>query len=234
MSNIETLLAYPLAPSEMVLLNGAAFAPAAGPADRLALFDAGQVVTASVLIRAMLAAAFLAAEQAGALRLEARGRQTPFGPSKIQTLYVEAGASPEPGWPAGCVEAALPALAARLRASGAHEAGHLISAWLGAESANPWQAAAEAAQRGLAQRGLLDTAEVVKFGFVKTPVFQRPAETAALAARGPVAAVQALLREGSAARPEVWARLGEQIDGGLRQRLKAGAPAPARKTDDDE
>ena len=82
-----------------------------------------------------------------------------------------------------------PALAARLKTSGAHEAGQIVSAWLGAESANPWQAAAELAQRGLAQRGLLDVAEVVQFGFVKTPVFQRPAETAALAARGPVAAV---------------------------------------------
>lgn len=224
---------YPLAPSELVLLNGAAFAPPAGPADRLPLLGSPATVTASVLIRAVIAAAALAAERAGALRVEARPRQTPFGPSKVQTAYLEPGEAAPP-WPAGCLEAQLPGLAARLKPSRAHEAGAVVHAWLAADSANPWHQAAELVQRGLAQRGVLDSVEVVQFGFVKTQAYRLTAGGAALAAQGPVAEVQAWLEHCRQERPEVWARLAEQIDAGLRQRLKAGGPAPARRGDEDE
>lgn len=227
----ETFLTAPLTPSEAVLLNGAAFAPPAGLADQLPLLN-GAVVAAGPLLRAVFAAAFLAAEQAGALRLEAGPRRTAFGLTKVLTVYVEPGELMA-AWPAPSLEAALPVLAARLKLSGAHEAGAVVHAWLAAPSANPWLAAAEQIYQHLGERRRLTAEETVKFGFVKTRVWRLPAETAALAASAP-AAVQPLLEACQRERPELWARLGEQIAGGLRQRLAAGAPAPARKADDDD
>lgn len=225
---------FPLAPSELALLNGAAFAPQAGAPDPLPLLGESTGVSASALIRAVVSAACLAAEAGGALRLEARPRQTPFGPSRQQTLYLEPGEA-APAWPAGSLEARLPELAGRLKAShGAHEAGAVVHAWLGADSADPWRLAAELIQHGLAQRGVLDTVEVIQFGFAKTRAYRLTAEGAALAAQGPVNQVRAWMEQCQRGRPDVWARLGEQIDAGLRQRLKAAGPAPARRLDEDE
>jgi len=234
MPSFDALLSYPLTPSELVLLNGQAFSPRAGLGDRLPLLGSEAVVSASTLVRAMLAAAFLADEQAGSLRLDARNRDTPFGPSKVPTLYVEPGQAAAT-WPAPTLEARLPGLAAGLRASRAHEAGAVVHAWLGADSPVPWQQAATLVQRGLAERGLLGTAEVVQFGFVKTQEYRLSASTAELAAQGPVELVRQLLQDCAERRPEVWARLSDQIDGGLRRRLAAAPAAPTRRPlDDDE
>lgn len=94
MSSLDDLLNYPLTPSELVLLNGEAFAPRAGLADRLPLLDSEAVVTATSLIRTIFALAFLVNEQTGALRLQAGRRRTPFGPSRQASLFVEPGAAP--------------------------------------------------------------------------------------------------------------------------------------------
>jgi hypothetical protein len=234
MPTFDALLTYPLTPSEVVLLNGQGFSPRAGLGDRLQLMSSDVVVSASILVRTMLAVAFLADEQAGSLRLDARNRDTPFGPSKVPTLYVEPDAAAA-AFPASTLEARLPGLATGLRASRAHEAGAVVHAWLGADTPVPWQQAATLVQRGLAGRGLLETTEVVKFGFVKTQEYRLSASTAELAAQGPVALVRQLLQECAERRPEVWARLGDQIDGGLRRRLAAAPAAPTRRPlDDDE
>lgn len=234
MSAFSTLLTYPLTPSELVLLNSEAFAPRAGLADRLPLLNSDVVVSATALVRAMLAAAFLANEQAGALRLEARPRQTPFGPSKHPTLYVESGAA-SPAWPVSSLEARLPPLAARLWSRhDAHEAGAVVHAWLETDTANPWHQAAALVQRDLADRGLLEVTEVIQFGFVKTKAFLLPASTASLAAQGPIQTVQDLLQDCAQHRPEIWAQLAEQIDGGVRRRLKAAATTARPRVDDDE
>lgn len=228
MPEIETLAAYPLAPSEIVLLNGEAFAPAAGLMDKITLLHTAAAVSASALARAILAAALLAAEQGGALRLEARAKPTPFGPSKVRTLYANPG-EPGPAWPAYSLEARL-----QLPAAAPLEVSAVVQGLLEADAPNPWHHAVEGVQRGLAQRGLLETVEVVQFGFVKARAYQLPKTTRALAAHSPVEAVRGLLNACESGRPEVWAQLGQQIDAGLRARLKPGAPAPVRKTEDDE
>lgn len=235
MATLDALLTYPLTPSELVLLNGEAFAPRAGLADRLPLLNSEVVVTATVLVRAMLAAAFLVNEQAGTLHLEARPRPTPFGPSKLRTLFVEPGEA-APAWPASSLEASLPTLAAQLRPShGAPEAGAVVHAWLEADTPNPWHQAAALMQHGLADRGLLEVTEVIQFGFVRTQAHRLAAGTASLAAEGPLGAVRELLEDCARRRPEIWAQLAEQIDGGLRRRLKiAEATTSRRQADDDE
>lgn len=232
----QPLQSYPLTPSEIVLLNGEAFAPppglpALGPAaqgsDALPLLHTDQKVAAPALARALLRAALLAAEQAGALRLEVRPKPTPFGPSKMKSLYLEPGET-DPAWPAPSFESRLRPLAA-LR-----EAALVVHGLLEAEAPNPWHHTADLVKRGLAQRGLLETVEVVQFGFVRAQAYQLPEATRALAAQAPIEAVKALLGACEQGRPEVWAHLGQQIDAGLRARLKPGAPAASRKTDDEE
>ncbi len=234
MSPFDALLTYPLTPSELVLLNGEAFAPRAGLGDRLPLLNSDAVVSATELVRAMLAAAFLVNDHAGCLRLEARPRQTPFGPSKLPTLYVESGDAAHP-WPAPSLEARLSTLAAQLGSRyGAPEAGAVVHAWLGADTPNPWHQAAALVQRGLADRALLEVADVVQFGFVKTQAYRLPASAASLAAQGPLDSVRELLRACAQGRPEIWRQLSEQIDGGVRQRLKALEAATRRQVEDDE
>lgn len=229
MTDFQALRASPLAPSEVVLLNGEAFAPPPGLADKLALLHTEGAVSAAALARALLAAAFLAAEQAGALRLEVRPKPTPFGPSKVLTLYAEPGGA-DPAWPEHSLEARLRGLAGEIP-----EAAAVTRGLLEADSPNPWHQAAELVKRGLARRGLLDVVEVVQFGFVKTPAYELPAATRALAAQAPVAAVQQLLKDCEQGRPAVWAQLRQQLDAGLQQRLRsAGAPVPRRAADDDE
>lgn len=234
MTDIAALRASPLTPSEIVLLNGEAFAPPAGLSDALPLLASGQTVAAPALARALLAAAFLAAEAAGDLRLEVRPKPTPFGVSKVRVLYAEPGDEAESArsdrgtWPAPSLEARLRPLAAALR-----EVALLAAALLEAEAPNPWHHTAELVQRQLAERGLLATTEVVRFGFVKAQAYRLPEATRALAAQAPVAAVKELLEACQRGRPEVWAQLGQQIDAGLRARLKAG-PAPVPRKSDDE
>lgn len=228
MPELDALAAYPLAPSEIILLNGEAFAPPPGLTDPLALLHTAGAVSAAALARAMLAAAFLAAEQAGALRLDVRPKPTPFGPSKVRTLYAEPGEA-DPAWPAHSLEARL-----RLPAGASLEVSVVVPGLLEADAPNPWHHTAEVVKRGLARRGLLETVEVVQFGFVKAQAYRLPEATRALAAQGPVETVRGLLSACERDRPEVWAQLGQQIDAGLRARLKPGAPAPARKADEDE
>lgn len=129
----------------------------------------------------------------------------------------------------------MPPLAVQLRSDlGAPEASTLVYASLETNTPNPWHHAAAQVQRGLADRGLLETIQVVQFGFVKTQAYRLTNRAATLAAQGPTAVVQAVLDASAQRHPTVWTQLGEQIDSGLRQRLASAPVAGPRRLDDDE
>lgn len=223
------LTGFPLAPSELVLLNGEIFAPPAGLAAKITLLHTDMAVSAADLVQVMLAVAFLANEQAGALRLEVRAKPTAFGPSKLQTLYADPGNAAS-AWPEYSLETRLQPLAVRLRDSGnAHEAAAVVHGLLEVDAPNPWHHAGELVKRWLSRRGLLEAVEVVQFGLVKTQAYRLPDTTKALAAQAPVDAVQQLVDECSQSRPHVWEHLGRQIEAGLRQRLKVAGDTGVRR-----
>ena len=82
-----------------------------------------------------LAAAFLVNEQYHALHLAVRSKKVLLGLASSQVLYADPG-GPPPQWPAGTLEAALPAMAAR----GQCEVYGLVYAWLGQDSGSPFNA----------------------------------------------------------------------------------------------
>src|SRR5688500_6935493 len=96
---------YPFTASELVLLYGEQFSKSA----RLGGFEllqGGMKVSADQLGLNAIAAAFLANEQMGAIRLEIRPQKKLFGLMTATPIFVEL-ASGANQWPAGTLEAAI-------------------------------------------------------------------------------------------------------------------------------
>ena len=100
---------HPLTPSELVFLNGEQFAKKAklGNVD---LLHSDEKVSLSELGEAILAAAFLAGEQAGAFHLEVRERKATLGLRKVRELFAVP-ASNRGNLPDGSLEATFSDLA---------------------------------------------------------------------------------------------------------------------------
>lgn len=75
-----------LAPSELILLNGDQFAREKRLGERVELINIDAAVDARELGEAVLAAAFLANEQAGAVHLEMRQKRALFGLRRYEEL----------------------------------------------------------------------------------------------------------------------------------------------------
>jgi hypothetical protein len=162
------------------------------------------------------AAAFLAAEQAGMLRLDVRAKKAMLGLRSVDAVYAEP-AGGAPVFPADSLETLLHEQAVSLAKKHKHEVRNIVAGLLSSASADPWNAALRRVEDGLGARGLLTVTKKKVLGIIKVSDYAIPAETAAMAEER-VGEVQGLLDASQAARPALWKRLLDEIDSGIRSR----------------
>jgi hypothetical protein len=162
------------------------------------------------------AAAFLAAEQSGVLRLNVRAKKALMGLRSVEAVYADpaGGASV---FPDDSLEAFLHKEAVSLAKKNKHEVRNIVAGLLPSASADPWNAALRRIQDALGARGLLTATTKKVLGIIKVSEYSTPEQTAAMAEER-VVEVQELLEACQAARPDLWKRLLDEIDSGIRSR----------------
>lgn len=211
--------AAPLAPSELIYLNGGQFAGKAR-INNIELFS-GEKVAADQLGEAMMAAAFLANEAVGAMRLEVRQKKALFGLRKVDALYAEPVAVAE--WPEGSLEAQMGSIAAQLVGGNKprNEVSTILFQWMEEDAPAPWLWAAQLVREAMARRGMLETVSEKKLKVFNTTRHVLPESTATLAKEMPAAPVQTLLEACKETRPEVWKLLTKEIKSAMKRRTEA-------------
>jgi len=216
---MSSLAMSPLTPSELVLLNGQLFAEKAWVGN-VNLLHTEAKVSAKQLGRAMFAAAFLAAERAGSIRLEVRPKKVLLGLGKADALFADPG-DPAVAWPEQSLEGRLRGWAEWWqRAKGQNEVSNVLYSLLGQDSADPCQEAVEMVKAGLAARGLLRKVEERKLKILTFAHYELPESTAAMLLRQPVEPVQQMLAECQSARPQVWKLLSAGINKAIKMRTE--------------
>lgn len=205
----------PLAPSEVVYLNGEQFAKKVmlGNVD---LLHSDEKVSLSQLGQAILATAFLAGEQAGAFRLEGRERKAMLGLRKVQELFAVP-ASPREKLPEHSLEATFSDLATRLALQGDNDIYSMVYAWLREDASSPWNTAMELMKAGMARRGMLEATEEKKLKIFTVTRYTLPERTARLVKGQSVGPVKALLDNCARTRPEVW----KILESGIKRAISA-------------
>ena len=161
------------------------------------------------VIKAALASAVLANEEAGALRLEMSQEKFFFGLFASTTLRVVRTGN-DAQWPTGSLESRL---------GGIGSVSDIIHRWLGADSREPWVSAGQRIMKRMTDIRVLDREvvrkKVLKFFTVTSKHYVQPERTLAMFTRRPV---RRLLEKCEQTRPEVHDRLMGEIDNGIGRR----------------
>jgi len=210
----------PCAPSELILLNGDQFAAPARFGNNVNLLHVEGKVSVEQLGQAVLTAAFLSAEQAGDLCLEARQKKAMMGLRQVTALYAVPGQH-SALWPEQSLEHQLGPLAQRLLADKQrNEVSNMVYVWLARDSAVPWTVAIDLVKQGLASRGLLEQVEEKKLKLFTSRSYVMPESTAVLLSRQSVAPVKDLLVAAQRDRPDLWQLLTKQIKDAISRRTE--------------
>ncbi len=202
-----TLRAQSLIPSELVYFNAEKLVSTKGVFNKISLMHTDVQVNRVELAQHLLAAAFLANEQAGLMRLELRQKKVMFGLSSKTALFADPTGQP-PRWEGPCLEADLLAAAGRAANS---EVESIVSAWLGRDYSDPYDEVFLRVKMNLAGRGLLDMQEERKLKIFVSRSFSLPTEARAFIAAQPLGPLSALLQNCQNTRPQVWQELLKQI-----------------------
>lgn len=217
MSAIDPLV--PLTPSELVLLNGERFAKKV-MLGNVKLLHSDASVSVAQLGQAILAAAFLANEGLGAVRLEKRKKKAMFGLRKVDSLYVLTGVK-DITWPAPSLESDILSLVPHSQEDQERgEVSNIIYAWLREDSGSPWGSAIELVKSNMASRGMLDKIEEKKLKILTTTRYELPQGTMELGAQYPVDSVESLLKSCESGRPDLWKLLTDQIKSAIKSRTE--------------
>lgn len=199
-----------LTPSELVYFNAEKLVSGKGVFNKISLLHTDLLVNRVELVQYLLAAAILADEEAGLVRLALRQKKIFFGLGSKTALFADP-TGQAPRWNGPCLEADLMAAAGRAVNS---EVSSIISAWLGRAYPDPYDEVLGRLKANLAGRGLLEMQEKRKLKFFVSRIYSLPAESRAFAAAQPLEPLTALLRGCQTTRPQVWQEL-------LRQTKKA-------------
>ncbi len=200
-----------LTPSELVYLHGDKFAQKAGVFNKIKLMHVDLSVNDAQLVQMAVAAAFLANEQAGVVRLELRSKKALFGLASVQALYAEP-CGVQHRWPEQTLEALFPTYAERFKAEkNTNEVYSILYAWMKEDCMSPFDEVISRIQYGLGARNLLGMREEKKLKIFTVHSYTLPDSTRTLAQSTPLAPVQQLFQQCEQARPQVWKALLEQI-----------------------
>ena len=207
---MQTLTETTFAPSELIALRGEEFA-SKGRVGNSKLLHGEAEVSTEQLARAVLAAAILANEQAGTIRLETRSKKAWLGLRTVQGLFVEPTGSTV-AWPEGSLESDVVALAKEGKATkDRNEVAHVVSGLLRQDTADPWAEALALVSAGLFRRDLLEQIQKKTLKIFTSYEYILPEATRQQAAATDVSGAKALLQRTEQERPELWKLLQEQI-----------------------
>lgn len=194
-------------PSERVLLFGDRFAKPAGMMGYgEVVLTSGAKVSADDLAVHAIAAAFLACEQAGAVRLEPRQGKAMFGLMKTSDLHVVPGQR-HVTWPEGSLESWIVQ-----GAQGGHKVSDLSQRLLAPGQVNsPSQTMFVRLKGALAQRGILHGQQKTTLAVFTSVDYTLPAQARAAAEHGGTQHVQAMLDTCRQQRPQLWNDLTREI-----------------------
>lgn len=202
-----TVQVQSLMPSELVYFNAEKFASTKGVFNKVSLLHCELQVNKVELVQHLLAAAFLANERAGLMRLELRQKKVLFGLGSKSALFADLTGNPSL-WEGSCLEASLLEAAGR---SANSEVNSIVSAWLGGNFSDPYVEVIDRLKVKMAERGLLDMQEERKLKIFVTRSFSLPSEVRAFVAAQPLAPLTALLQGCQTGRQQVWQELVTQI-----------------------
>ena len=216
MNAIDTIAL--LTPSELVLLNGERFAKKV-MLGNVSLLHSDASVSAAQLAQSMIAAAFLANEKAGAIRLDKHKKKALLGLRKVEVLYAFPGE--KISWPTPSLEAEILSILDRsLQDEEWGDISNIIYAWLREDSASPWTSAVTMVQAAMASRGMLEKIEEKKLKIFTAVHYELPESTLQTSRQYPVEPVEALLRSCEQNRPEIWKLLNDQIKSAVKARTE--------------
>jgi hypothetical protein len=168
----------------------------------------------------MLAAAFLALEKAGDLRLVQGKKKATLGLREVDTVLVIPGGQSF-RWPEGSFEAKISASSRNLQASSRNNVKDLVHNVLGENASLVWDWALRLAHNGMAKRGALE-AEIKK-GLLSSGLAQynpTPQSNDALG-QANLAEIKQLLQSCETNRPELFQLLNKEIKKGFDSRKEA-------------
>jgi hypothetical protein len=214
-----------LAPSEVIVLHGAAFAE---PKRGLSLHDVdfelvqeGKKVSARQLGQTVLAAALIANEQVGVVRLEVREKKALFGLRKVNALYVEPGTAGS-SWPANSIEAQIRPLAEATKPGKPKEVKDVVVDLLRQDTSNPWHSTAVLVKEGMGARDLLESAQRKTMKIFSVAYWKLPEDSKLVEqTESDVAAVKAMLADYQQSQPEKWKLLVSQIESAIAFRTES-------------
>ena len=211
MSNPQPVAApLVLTPSERVLIFGDRFSTPAGMLGYSeVVLSSGIKVDADRLAQNVFAAAFLANEQAGAIRLEPRQGKAMFGLMKTEKLHAVPGHK-QVGWPQGSLEAVI---AASVQPQ--PEVDDLVGGILGEKTSSPAQSLCARVKAALAARGVLRAEEKKTLKVFTSISYSLPDGARAAAEQTGAAHVEQMLRSCEQQRPRLWAELIRGIKAGI-------------------
>jgi hypothetical protein len=204
-----------LAPSELVSLFGAQFAPRGGKsATEAPHIPSTKQEDYTQLAAKIVAAALLADEQAGSIRLQAGAKKALFGLRTVQVVTAVAGGDPPPA-PEGTWETRL--YQALLKEKERTSEVQSLVFRLVPKSKDPFGWVIDVALGALRQRDLLEVTEERKLKVITIRHWNLPDSTAQLASQESPAEAQRLLTQAERDRPELWKLLVDQIKRGIKQ-----------------
>ncbi|HWI53446.1 MAG TPA: DUF4339 domain-containing protein [Symbiobacteriaceae bacterium] len=196
-----------LTPSEVVLLFADQFAGEGSllKGGNWTTLTTGAKVGYTDLTAALLSAALLANEQAGAIRLRMAPKKAMFGLKTVNAIYVEYVQDP-PEWPEGSLEWIA---VEGMRGMQPREAADLFTGMLLMDSSYPHTLAANIASVGLEKRALLSTEEKKKLLIISTMNFRVTDQTRQAMEACPSGPVRQLLDQCRQTRPDIYQGLVE-------------------------
>lgn len=210
----------PLVPSEIVALRGDVFAPSAGVFNSWKLAGSETKVSGPPLAQVMLAAAFLALEKAGDIRLAQGKKKAALGLREVDTVLVIPGEQSY-SWPEGSFEARISSSSRNLQDSNRNNVKDLVHNALGEDASLVWDWALRLAHSGMAKRGLLE-AEAKK-GLLSGGLtrYNLTPQTHDALSRANPEEIRALLQSCERNRPGLFQLLNHEIKKGFDSRKEA-------------
>ena len=199
-----------LTPSERVLIFGDRFSTPAGMLGYSeVVLSSGAKIDADRLAQSVFAAAFLANEQAGAIRLELRQGKAMFGLMKTEKLHAVPGQK-QVGWPQGSLEGVISAWVEQHP-----KVDDVVAGILGQKSSSPAQTLCARVKAALAARGVLQAEEKKTLMVFTSVAYSLPDVVRAAAEQTGAGHVEQMLRACEQQRPQLWVELIRSIKAGI-------------------
>jgi hypothetical protein len=203
-------------PSDLILFHADQFARTGNMLTGSKILNFAERLHVEDVVKAALAAAFLANDKAGYAQLEDRQVSGLFGLTKPHKIFVNPTGSAA-DWPDGSFEAIVRSYAEKL-APKDNTVNRIVYSWMRSDVSKPWNRALELIEYGMVSRGLLATNVTKVMGIIPHANITLPESTAQRAASQSVEPIKQLLAEYQQTRADLWKRVDAEISSAISSR----------------